>query len=237
MKKMLLKIKIAMNLLSEKGPNLAKSKRLFADEIDFSVKLLTIADTHNKLSIKGAINNLPESSEYDLCILLGDISRGDIEILLKYIPKDKMMGILGNHDDKDNLLRYNIKNINKTLFNFNGINFIGLEGCIKYKENQPGYKQDEIRQVCRLMPKAHILISHNIPYGFMGELNEAHIGAKEINKYLLKKRVPLNICGHNHSDKQGKLKNGTIVIETNMIRLINISPKGIIVNKIETGIY
>ena len=85
-----------------------------AREIDFNLTLLTVADTHNSLNTFKEIK-IPKPSEYDLCIFLGDISKEDIRILLKYIPKEKIIGVLGNHDDNDNLELFVIKNINNTI--------------------------------------------------------------------------------------------------------------------------
>lgn len=205
-----------------------------ADKINFNINLLVIADTHNQLFFINKIK-IPTPDKYDLCILLGDISKDDIRELLKYIPKEKMIGILGNHDDKDNLSAFGITNINSSIYIYNGISFVGLEGCIKYKKNQIGYSKEESKNICSKLPKADIFISHNIPYKFMGELNGIHIGDPAINKYLIKNKVPVNICGHNHSYKIDKLKNKTTVIETYMISMINISPGNIEIKKTFQG--
>ena len=215
-------------------PNIC-SDILKSNPINFNIKILAIADTHNKLSIHQNLN-FPKEINFDICILLGDISKGDIEVILKYIPKEKIIGILGNHDDLDTLEKYNITNINKNIFTFNNIKILGLEGCIKYKENQAGYSLEESIIICDNLPPSDIFITHNIPYKFMGDLNQVHIGNPAINKYLIKNQCPINICGHNHSNFQGTLSNGTTVIETYMFTLIEISPQNININKIETRI-
>lgn len=202
-----------------------------ADSIDFNIELLTIADTHNTIKDISPLKNI----KYDICVLLGDISKQDIQEILKFVDISKIIGILGNHDEKDNLLKYNICNVNDTIFQFNDIKFAGIEGCIKYKENQPGYSLAKSFKISNELEKADILLTHTIPYQFMGTLNEFHIGNPAITNYLYKNKCPLNLCGHNHNEKLGTLKNGTNVIETYMINLISVSPKNIKIQKIETS--
>ena len=96
------------------------------------ISILTIADTHNQIKLL-EYEYFPIQEKYDICILLGDISKEDLKIILKYIPINKIIGILGNHDEKNLLKENNITDINNKVFVFNNINFFGLEGCIKYK--------------------------------------------------------------------------------------------------------
>lgn len=227
-------IKNKTNTDLEKYNNLEK-KLYFrygkANPINFNLKILTVTDTHN--TIKDPI--FLEKLEYDLCIFLGDISKQDIYEITKYINKDKIIGILGNHDEKDNLEKFNIMNINNKVFKFNNIKLVGIEGCLKYKEFQPGYSLAESFEVSDKLEKANILISHTIPYKFMGDLNEIHIGNPAITNYLYKNKCSLNLCGHNHNNKLGTLKNGTTVIETYLINLITITPGDIQIKKIEAN--
>ena len=204
-----------------------------AREINFNLTLLVVADTHNSLNMFKEIK-IPKPSEYDLCIFLGDISKEDIRILLQYIPKEKIIGVLGNHDDENNLSLFGIKNINNNIYHYNELSFIGLQGCIKYKEGQPCYTKKESKKLCKNMPPVDIFITHDIPENFMLHQSENHKGNPAINKYLYKNKCPLNICGHNHTYKIDKLKNGTYVAELMDITLLRISPNKIITQKIET---
>lgn len=175
----------------------------------------------------------PAKPFYDVCVFLGDVSKGDIRELLKFIPKEKIIGVLGNHDDTDNLEIYNIENINGKKIEKTGINFLGIEGCVKYKDSQPGYTLEESYEFFKDKPPCDILISHTIPFMFMGQLNNVHIGNPAINEYLIKTHCPLAICGHNHSNREGTLENGTNIIETYDICLIDISPEEIKIYKKE----
>lgn len=60
------------------------------------MKILIITDCHHLLREEaGKLVNL----KYDVCFLLGDISGKYIDIILEYIQKNKIYGILGNHDE------------------------------------------------------------------------------------------------------------------------------------------
>lgn len=56
---------------------------------------------------------MEEHSNYDVCLLLGDHNFNDITVILKYINKDKIYGLLGNYDHSY-LDEFNIRNLNGT---------------------------------------------------------------------------------------------------------------------------
>ena len=74
------------------------------------VRLLVIADTHNALNENELIEAIKMHPYYDACLLLGDHSDGDLQIIIKYIPKDKIYALLGNHD-----FNYGIEELNNYL--------------------------------------------------------------------------------------------------------------------------
>lgn len=184
------------------------------------IRILTIADTHYELTEKEELRNMPKNSEYDICLCLGDISKEDLYVLLKYIPSNKMIGILGNHDYKNTLEVMDIKNIHNELVEINGTSFVGLERCVKYVSGQLAPTQEESYEICRNLPKADILISHETPV-FMAKLYGTHAGNPAINEYLEANDIPLCICAHNHVNYIGSVKD-TPVIATYMINLIEI---------------
>lgn len=60
------------------------------------------------------------SSDFDICITLGDISGSDFEIIKKYIPINKLYGIVGNHDSLNSLEQNGITNINGKILECKG---------------------------------------------------------------------------------------------------------------------
>lgn len=126
-----------------------------------NIKLLVITDTHYELAANDNFM-LPEL-DYDLCILLGDVPKEDIEMLLQYIPAEKMLGVLGNHDLNDTLSAFNIANVHGRQYVSNGVTFTGLERCVAYSSSQDGPTQKESFEICENLPEVDVLLTHESP--------------------------------------------------------------------------
>ena len=111
---------------------------------------------------------------------------------IKYVPIEKIYGILGNHDEYGLLESRNIRNIHSKVININGIKILGFEGSSRYKiGNIPMYLQEESIKILRECDIADILVSHDSPYQLYSKANDkAHCGMKGITKYL-KKNKPI----------------------------------------------
>lgn len=196
------------------------------------IKILCFADTHGKIMYNQNEYKLSEiDNDYDVCLLLGDISCDDIREILKYVDKNKIYGILGNHDYFSNLEKFDILNINGKVIDINGVRISGIEGAIKYKEEQPGYTIEDGFEFVKSIPEADICITHAPPFGAVGlENNSLHIGAPYINEYLFRTKCPIVLSGHNHVDRTHEYLNGTkgislykqktIVIKNNTINIL-----------------
>lgn len=110
-------------------------------QINASLKLLIIADCHHlKEDEIQKVKNL----EYDICILLGDINGNYLDMILKYVPNEKIYGILGNHDEFGVLESRNIKNIHEKIITVKGIKILGFQGSSRYKTGEyPMFTQKE----------------------------------------------------------------------------------------------
>ncbi len=186
------------------------------------IKLLIITDTHGLLKYQENEIEKLKVKDYDLCCALGDISYSDYEIILKYIPKEKIVALLGNHDDFEVLKYYNLKDLNGEIVTVNGIRIGGIQGSYKYKsEDFPSFTQEASIQFLDKMEAVDILLSHSGPF-LDEEIDIVHRGLKGITEYLYKNNVPINIHGHNHNNNDIVLKNGTKVMERYMIDTIEI---------------
>lgn len=182
------------------------------------ISLLVITDTHGFLTDESfsSINN-----DFDLCCVLGDISDNDYKLILKYIPKEKIVALLGNHDRFSLLDEYGIKNINGDIIEINGIKIGGIQGSYKYKnESFPSFTHEESIDFLNRVDPVDILLSHDKP--FIGSVSNSHNGLKGITNYLYKNKVPYNIHGHIHENKNYELKNGTKVISVYGLKVINL---------------
>lgn len=176
-----------------------------------SINILVIADCHH---LKEEEIEKVKNLQYDACLLLGDISGNYLDMILKYVPIEKIYGILGNHDEYGLLESRNISNIHSKVINVNGVRILGFEGSSRYKTgNIPMYSQEESIKILRKCDIADILVSHDSPYQLYSKANDkAHCGLKGITKYLKKNKVYLNIHGHHHINTKLTLSNGTNVI-------------------------
>ncbi len=175
------------------------------------MKILVISDCHHLLEEEA---KKLERVEYDICFLLGDISGQYLDIILKYIDKNKTYGILGNHDEFGILEARGIRNIHCKLIELQGLKFLGFEGSNRYKKgNFPMFTQKEAIKLIKRCPKADILISHDSAYKLYADSKDlAHCGLKAITKYIKKNKPILNIHGHQHINSNKMLNKYTKVI-------------------------
>lgn len=179
-------------------------------EINKDIKLLIIADTHGTLNEEKFSSFMKDNNEYDACILLGDHYDRDISIILNYVDKTKLYGILGNHD-YNYLDNYGILNINNKIININGIKILGMEGSFRYKPVKfPSFSQEESIDFFSNKESVDILISHDTKFN-LSKCNRdpAHQGLVGITNYLYEKKIPVHIHGHIHENYECELINKT----------------------------
>lgn len=192
---------------------------------NYGLKILFITDIHNCLAYTEKYLNYLKSikqEDYDICILLGDLSGADIDEIKKIIPNEKIFGVVGNHDSKDFLEKNEINNINGKVITIKGIKIAGIMGSNKYKEGNYGMQtQEECLQLVENMDSADILISHDKAYIY-DKNDNVHDGLKGITEYIYKNHIPLHIHGHLHEEFEEILKNGTKSICLYQIKLLEI---------------
>ena len=189
---------------------------------DKSIKLLVISDTHGDLSLNKDMYKKLVNVDYDLCCILGDIHDYDFKVIFKYIPKDKIIAILGNHDRFSLLSEHGLDNFNGKIITVNDVRIGLIQGSFRYKnENFPSFNHEESIEFLNKMSEVDILLSHDKPFTYDYK-RPAHDGLKGITKYLYEKKVPINIHGHLHNSYISKLKNGTQVKGVYCVELIEI---------------
>lgn len=193
------------------------------NNVNNDIKLLIIADTHGTLNEEKFKDFLDYNKEFDVCIMLGDHYDRDINIILKYIDKDKIYGLLGNHD-YNYLDNYNIRNINGQVININGLTILGMEGSFRYKPVKfPSFSQEESIIFFQDKDSVDILISHDTKFDLRKcNRDPAHQGLVGITNYLYEKKVPIHIHGHIHENYDNKLLNDTVEHSVFGYKIINI---------------
>ena len=178
---------------------------------DKNIKIILVADSHGCLKEEDFSEFVFKNSEYDICLLLGDYSGNDINIILKYIKREKIYALLGNHD-KDYISEFKLNDLNGKVIEVNGVKLLGIQGSYKYKpEKFPSFSQKESIEFLNSKEKVDILVSHDAPYGLSGRSDVAHQGLFGITYYLFKNKVPYCIHGHLHTPYTKELINGTKV--------------------------
>lgn len=180
-----------------------------ADKINSSITLLLIADTHGSLD-EDKFKQFLTNKEYDICIMLGDHTSRDIEIILRHVDKSKLYGLKGNHD-YDYLTNYNIPNINGRIIEVNHLTILGMEGSFKYKPvDFPSFTQEESISFLQTKEKVDILVTHDKKFDYTKMGDPAHQGLIGITDYLFKNKVPVHIHGHIHEPYTKTMLNGTM---------------------------
>ena len=190
----------------------------------FNIKILFITDTHNCLTYdKESLEYLKNITNYDYCILLGDHSADDLYEITNIIPKEKLCGVLGNHDSWEKYKEYDIKNIDGKVIDIKGIRIAGISGSFKYKNSDQYalYTHEESIEIANNMEVADILVSHDKPFTEK-QYGDAHDGLKGITQYIYKNHIPLHIHGHLHEESEEILKNGTKSIGVYKVKLIEL---------------
>ena len=192
------------------------------DSFNKRIKMIIIADTHSCLKEDEFYQFMTEHEEYDVCLLLGDHSVGDVNTILKYVNEEKIYALLGNHDH-NYIDKFNLKNLNGQVVKVNGVKLLGIQGSYKYKPDDfPAFTQKESIEFLNNKEKVDILVSHDAPYGFSDKNDVAHQGLFGISYYLFKNRVPYCIHGHLHTPYKREMINGTRVNCYNMYDYVEL---------------
>lgn len=186
------------------------------------IKIIVISDTHNTLDEDKFKNFISDHLEYDICLLLGDFGTNDLPIILKFIKKEKIYALLGNHD-YNYIDEYGLNNLNGNVIEINGIKLLGIQGSFKYKPSDfPSFSQRDSIKFLDEKPQVDILVSHDTKFNTNAERDPAHQGLFGITYYLFKNQVPYHIHGHIHNPYRATMINGTKEISSFIFDYIEI---------------
>ncbi len=178
------------------------------NQIEKTLRILVFSDLHSY--DRRDLEQLRNYNDYDCCVLLGDIPPQALN-LIRDISNSTIFGILGNHDEPNQLERCDIINLNGRTITVNGVTFSGISGSHRYKNgNYVMLSQKESIIAAKELQPAEILISHDTAYRVMGRTDNAHCGLKGISKYIARNKIKINLCGHYHQNIKQKYKACTI---------------------------
>lgn len=211
---------IIIDPYSENYENQLLAKYGYCNELYNNIRIIAISDTHCNLDEEKFKEFLNIVKTYDMCILLGDHSYSDVEIVLRNIDKSKLYGILGNHD-QDYLTHYQINNLDGNMININGVNILGMQGSYKYKpSNFPSYTQEESLEFSNNHERADIFVTHDRKFCYEALRDPAHKGLIGITNYIYKNKVNMHLHGHIHDPYHRVMLNNTQEISVYGFELI-----------------
>lgn len=174
-----------------------------------NINILVISDTHNTLKEDDFKKFMVLNNNYDVCLLLGDFGYLDLPIILKYVSRDKIYALLGNHDG-NYIDMYGLNDLNGKVITIKGIKIMGMQGSFRYKPSKfPSFSQKESIEFLSDREAVDILVSHDMGFSSESINDPAHQGLFGITYYLYKNKVPYHIHGHIHNPYQKNLLNGT----------------------------
>ena len=175
------------------------------------LRVLAIADTHKDLAFHDTLSPFLEGiGAYDICLLLGDVTQYDLDVILRCVPREKIAAVLGNHDEPDLLWANRLTDLHGKVREIAGVRIAGIEGSFRYKEGAyPMMTQYESLELARKMPQeADLLVTHDAAFNPSRGIHLAHRGLAGISYYLLRSRVGVHIHGHLHSEYRRQYPNG-----------------------------
>ncbi|MBQ9929516.1 MAG: metallophosphoesterase family protein [Oscillospiraceae bacterium] len=175
------------------------------------LKLIVISDTHGYLAFdKSRFPTFMDTvADFDLCLLLGDVTAAEMPVILDCIPREKILAIKGNHDAFDIYSRFGVQEISGRVCEYQGVRFAGLDGSFRYKKERfPSHTQYESLQLARAMPEADVLLSHDVMLSDFYR-DPAHSGLIGITYYVFRRGVQWHFHGHIHKSYERCYENGT----------------------------
>jgi Icc-related predicted phosphoesterase len=174
------------------------------------MRILAFSDIHANVGFIRRFETLIKSQDVELAVCAGDLSlfgRG-LRQMLQALNALSVPVILihGNHESAEsvqNLLNEfsNIQFIHEDAYTYKHLTFIGFGGG-GFEERDPAFKRFTKKHADK---KNVVLLTHQPPHGTdLDELDDWHVGNKDITEFILTYKPVLAISGHIHENAQKK---------------------------------
>lgn len=162
-------------------------------------------------SDKTSANFIELYNQCDLLITTGDLTLFDFPGLEEVQIKKPAFGVYGNHDSGSYMEQLGIINLHNRVYEYAGLKWGGFQGCLKYKESNLMYTEDDARIWADTFPYVDVLLLHAGPKGMLDDQSdEIHIGSENIRRYVIEKKPKFIFVGHQYSDDFMELGNTKI---------------------------
>lgn len=204
------------------------------------MKILTISDTVMP-QLENAANLRRRYSDIDLIVSCGDMPSAYLDFISTILGRP-LLYVRGNHDERYDQLPPGGIDLHERVFEYKGVTFAGLEGCIRYNKGKIQYTQGEMyRKVVRLAPRMKIeqlrrgypvdfFVAHSPPRGIHDiEDDYPHRGFNAFLGFMSWYRPRYMLHGHVHTwdrrkDVETQYKD-TLVMNINPYTVIEVEPQ------------
>lgn len=186
------------------------------------MRILLLADEESKLYWD--FFNKADFDGIDLIVSCGDLKASYLSFLatMTGLP---VLYVRGNHDDSyaqqgpDGCIC-----IEDSVYNYNGIRFMGLGGCNRYKPGKNQFSEKEMKKRYKKMKGQlfwnkgiDVLVTHAPAAGIHDDCDECHKGFEVFNEIIEKYKPKFFVHGHVHMNYGRKFPREDMVGETRVV--------------------
>jgi len=195
------------------------------------VKLLCISD-ETVGPLENAANLRRHYNDIDLIVSCGDMPPAYLDFISTILGKP-LLFVRGNHDESYERNPPGGIDLHEKYFEYQGISFIGLEGCIRYNRGKIQYTQGEMyRKVLSLAPRlswqrwrrgygVDVFVTHSPARGIHDLADDyPHRGFNAFLQFMDWYRPRWMLHGHVHTWDRRK----AVRTQYNETQIININP-------------
>lgn len=163
------------------------------------MRLLVLADTEPSWS---SVPDAITAHRADVVITAGDLSEAWLRSARVHATTTPTYGVYGNHCNGTYFDNLGITNLHLNRVHINGVSFVGLEGCVRYKRRGRDilYTQEEYAAMVANMPAADVLVTHCPPAGINDHPDPAHLGITALREWVDANNPAVLIHGHTYPE-------------------------------------
>lgn len=204
------------------------------------MKILTVSDTVMP-QLENSANLRRRYNDIDLILSCGDMPPAYLDFISTVLGRP-LLYVRGNHDERYDQSPPGGIDLHESFFEYKGVTFVGLEGCIRYNKGKIQYTQSEMyRKVMRMAPRMKFeqlrrghpidfFVAHSPPRGIHDiEDDYPHRGFNAFLGFMSWYRPRYLLHGHVHTwdrrkDVETRYKD-TLVMNINPYTVIEVEPQ------------
>lgn len=147
----------------------------------------------------------------DVVVACGDIPDAMITRVAAKAGASHVLAVKGNHDSSGSFVS-SIVDLHLREYALNGIRFGGFAGAWRYKpRGNYLFDQEEVTRLMAEFPPVDVFIAHNSPRAIHDRDDDVHLGFDAFVHYIERAKPRLFIHGHQHVNRETRLKDTTVI--------------------------